>query len=89
VVFDSLLLDICLAWKFFVNNPIHSGVRISLFTFQEFQDASIWNINKLNGRFILPSMAYIGPPHQVLVGEKRLGGVLDMNGMGLWNPSHD
>jgi hypothetical protein len=50
---------------------------------------SIWNISKLNGRFILPSMAYPGPPHQVLVWENGLGGVLDMNGMGLWNPSHD
>ncbi len=67
VVFDSWLLDICLAWKVFVNIPFHKGVRIPSFTFQEFRDASIWNIRKLNGQFILPSMAYPRPPHQVLV----------------------
>ncbi len=63
VVFDSWLLDICLAWKVFVNIPFHMGVSIPLFTFQEFRDASIWNINKLNGHFILPSLMYLGPPH--------------------------
>jgi hypothetical protein len=63
VVFDSWLLDIHLAWKVVVKIPFHGGVRIPLFTFQEFQDASIWNISKLNGHFILPSMAYLGPPH--------------------------
>ncbi len=67
VVFDSWLLDTRLAWKVFVNIPFHRGADIPSFTFQEFQDASIWNINKLNGHFILPSMAYPGPPHQVLV----------------------
>jgi hypothetical protein len=67
VVFDSWLLDIRLDWKVFVNIPFHKGVRIPSFTFQEFQDASIWNISKLNGHFILPSMVYPRPPHQVLV----------------------
>ncbi len=63
VVFDSWLLDICLAWKVFVNIPFHRGARIPLFTFQEFWNASIWNISKLNGHFISPSMVYLGPPH--------------------------
>jgi hypothetical protein len=36
VVFDNWLLDICLAWKVFVNIPFHKGVRIPSFTFQEF-----------------------------------------------------
>jgi hypothetical protein len=67
VVFDNWLFDIRLDWKVFVNIPFHEGVCIPLFTFQEFWDVSIWNISKLNGRFILPSMAYPGPPHQVLV----------------------
>jgi hypothetical protein len=67
VVFDSWLLDICLAWKVFVNIPFHKGVGILSVTFKEFRDASIWNINKLNGHFILPSMVYPKPPHQVLV----------------------
>jgi hypothetical protein len=67
VVFDSWLLDIRLAWKVFVNIPFHRGAHIPWFTFREFQDANIWNISKLNGHFILPSMAYLGPPHQVLV----------------------
>jgi hypothetical protein len=89
VVFDSWLLDIRLAWKVFVNIPFHRGAHILLFTFQEFRIANIWNISKLNGHFNLPSMAYLGPPQQILVGKKRLDGVLDMNGMGFWNPSHD
>jgi hypothetical protein len=67
VVFDNWLLDICLAWKVFVNIPIHMGACIPSFTFQEFQDASIWNISKLNGHIILPYMTYPEPPHQVLV----------------------
>jgi hypothetical protein len=67
VVFDSWLLDIRLAWKVFVNIPFHRGVRIPSFTFQEYRDVNIWNISKLNGHFILPSMAYPGPPHQVLI----------------------
>ncbi len=67
VVFDSWLFDIHLAWKFFVNIPFHWGVRIPSFTFQEFWDASIWNISKLNVQFILPSMVYLKCPHQVLV----------------------
>ncbi len=67
VVFDSWLLDIRLAWKVFVNIPFHMGARIPLFTFQEFRNASIWNISKLNGHFILPSMAYPKRPHQVFV----------------------
>ncbi len=67
VVFDSWLLGIHLAWKVFVNIPFHKGARIPSFTFQEFRDASIWNISKLNGHFILPSMAYPEPPHQILV----------------------
>jgi hypothetical protein len=67
VVFDNWLLDICLAWKVFVNIPFRMGARIPSFTFQEFQDASIWNISKLNGHFILPSMVYPKPPHQVLI----------------------
>ncbi len=89
VVFDSWLFDICLVWKVFVNIPFHKGACIPSITFQEFWDVSIWNINKLNVHFILPSMAYPKHPHQVLVWEKGLGGVLDMNGMGFWNPSHD
>ncbi len=67
VVFDTWLLDIHLAWEVFINIPFHKGACIPLFTFQEFRDASIWNISKLKGHFILPSMAYPGPPHQVLV----------------------
>ncbi len=67
VVFDSWLLNIHLAWKVFVNIPFHTCACIPSFTFQEFQDASIWNINKLNGHFILPSMAYLEPPHQIFV----------------------
>jgi hypothetical protein len=67
VVFDSWLFDIYLVWKVFVNIPFHMGAYIPLFTFQEFREASIWNIIKLNGHFILPSMAYPRPPHQVLV----------------------
>ncbi len=67
VVFDSWLLDIRLVWKVFINIPFHMGVRIPSFTFQEFRDASIWNISKLNGHFILPSMAYPRRPHQVFV----------------------
>jgi hypothetical protein len=67
VVFDSWLLDIRLAWKVFVNIPFHMGACIPSFTFQEFRDASIWNISKLNGHFILPSMAYPKRPHQVFV----------------------
>jgi len=54
VVFDSWLFDICLAWKVFVNIPFHRGARIPLFTFQEFQDASIWNINKLKLTLFCP-----------------------------------
>ncbi len=75
--------------KVFVNIPFHRGAHIPSFTFQEFHNASIWNISKLNIHFIFPSMVYPGPPHQVFVWERGLGGVLDMNGMGLWNPSHD
>ncbi len=75
--------------KSFVNIPFHKGVRMPSFTFQEFWNVSMWNISKLNGHFILPSMASPEPPHQVLVWERGLGGVLDMNGMGVWNPSHD
>ncbi len=67
VVFDSWLFDICLAWKVFVNIPFHKGAYISSFTFQKFRDVSIWNISKLNGHFILLSMAYPGRPHQVFV----------------------
>jgi hypothetical protein len=67
MVFDSWLLDICLVWKVFVNIPFHKGVYIPSFTFQEFRNANIWNISKLNGHFILPSMAYPEPPHQVFV----------------------
>jgi hypothetical protein len=33
VVFDGWLLDIRLAWKFFVNILFHKGVYISSFTF--------------------------------------------------------
>jgi hypothetical protein len=66
-VFDTWLFDICLVWKVFANIPFHKGVRIPFFTFQEFRDGSLWNISKLNGHFILLSMAYLGPPHQVLV----------------------
>jgi hypothetical protein len=33
VVFDSWLLNICLAWKVFVNIPFHRGARIPSFTF--------------------------------------------------------
>ncbi len=36
VIFDNWLLDICLAWKVFVNIPFHRGNYISSFTFQEF-----------------------------------------------------
>jgi hypothetical protein len=67
VVFDSWLLDIRLDWKVFVNIPFHKGARIPSFTFQEFQDASIWNISKLNGHFIFLSMVYPRPPHQILI----------------------
>ncbi len=67
VVFDSWLLNIHLAWKVFVNIPFHRGARIPLFTFQEFRNASIWNISKLNGHFIFPSMVYPRCPHQVFV----------------------
>jgi hypothetical protein len=67
VVFDSWLLDIHLAWKVFVNIPFHTGAHIPSFTFQKLRDVSIWNITKLNGHFILPSMVYPGPPNQVLV----------------------
>ncbi len=67
MVFDSWLLDIHLVWKVFVNIPFNMGVHIPWFTFQEFRDANIWNISKLNGHFILPSIAYLRPPHQVLV----------------------
>ncbi len=67
VVFDSWLFDIHLAWKVFINIPFHRGVHIPSFTFQEFQNVSIWNISKLNGHFILPSMVHLGPPHQVFV----------------------
>ncbi len=73
----------------FVNIPFHGGACIPSFTFQEFWDASIWNIRKLNGHFILPFMAYPRPPQQVLVWERGLGGVLDTNGMRFQNPSHD
>jgi hypothetical protein len=66
VVFDGWLLDICLAWKVFVNILFHRGACIP-FNFQEFQNASIWNISKLNGHFILPSMVYLERPHQILV----------------------
>ncbi len=79
VVFDSWSPDIHLAWKVFVKNPFHRGACILLFTFQEFQDASIWNISKLNGHFILPFTLYPGRPHQVFIWERGLGGVLDMN----------
>ncbi len=89
MVLDNWLFNIHLAWNVFVNIPFHEGVHIPLFTFQEFQDDSIWNTSKLNGHFILPYMAYLGPPDQIFVWENELGGVLDMNGMGLWNPSHD
>jgi hypothetical protein len=89
VVFDSWLLDIHLVWKVFVNIPFHEGARIPSFIFQEFWDATIWNIIKLNVHFNLPSMVYPRRPHQVLVWERGLGGVLNMNGMGLWNPSCD
>ncbi len=44
---------------------------------------------QINGHFILPTMAYPESPLQVLVWKRGLGGVLDMNGMGFWNPSHD
>jgi len=67
VVFDSWLCDIHLAWKVFVNIPLHRGAHIPSFTFQELWDASIWNIIKLNVHFILPSMAYPRCPHQVFV----------------------
>jgi hypothetical protein len=67
VVFDSWLLDIRLAWKVIVNIPFHRGARIPSFTFQEFRDVSIWNISKLNGHFILRSMAYPIRPHEVFV----------------------
>jgi len=83
------LCDIHLAWKVFVNIPLHMGAHIPLFTFQELWDVSIWNIIKSNVHFILPSMAYPRCSHQVFVWEKGLGGVLDMNGMRLWNPLHD
>ncbi len=86
VVFDSWLLEICLAWNVFVNIPFHEGAHIPSFTFQELWDANIWNINKLNVHFILPSIVYPGCPHQVHVWEKKLGGVLDMNGMGFFEP---
>jgi hypothetical protein len=64
VIFDNWLLDIHLAWKVFVNTPFHRGIHIASFTFQEFQDANICNINKLNVHFILLSMAYLRHPHQ-------------------------
>jgi hypothetical protein len=67
VVFNNWLLDIRLTWKVFVNIPFQKGVHIPFFTFQKFQNASIWNVSKLNGHFILPSMAYPGPPHQVFI----------------------
>jgi hypothetical protein len=89
VVFDDWLFDIHLAWKVFINIPFHVGVHITSFTFQFFWDVNIWNISKLNVHFILPSMVYHGCPHQVLTLKKELDGVLDMNGMGFWNPSHD
>ncbi len=54
VVFDSWLLDICLAWKVFINTPFHRGARIPSFTFQEFQNTSIWNISKLNVTLFCP-----------------------------------
>jgi hypothetical protein len=66
VVFDSWLFDIHLVWKVFVNIPFHWGVCIPSFTFWEFWNVNIWNINNLNVHFILPSMAYLGHPHQVL-----------------------
>jgi len=49
----------------------------------------IYSWHRLVHTFVWLSMAYLGPPHEVLVWESGLGGVLDMNGMGLWNPSHD
>jgi len=67
-------------WLGKLNIPFPRGACIPSFTFQELWDESIWNISKLNGHFILPSMLYFGPPHQVLVWERGLGGVLDMNG---------
>jgi hypothetical protein len=85
----TMYAQVGLPWKVFVNIPFHGGVRIPSFTFQELWDVSIWNISKLNGHFILPSMAHPKPPHQVFVWKNGLGGVSDMNGMGLWNPSHD
>jgi len=57
VVFDNWLFDIYLAWKVFVNIPFHRGAHIPSFTFQAFRYVNIWNISKLNGHFILPSMA--------------------------------
>jgi hypothetical protein len=89
VVFDSWLLDIRLAWNVLLNIPFHKGAYIPSFTFQEFRYASICNISKLNDHFILPIVVCHGHPHQVFVRKRGLGGVLDMNGMGLWNPSHD
>jgi hypothetical protein len=73
VGFDNLLLDIHLAWKVFANIPFHKGASIPLFTVQEFWDASIWNINKLNVHLIFLSMSYLKHPHQVFVCE---GGIL-------------
>jgi len=89
VVFDSWLFDIHLVWKVFVNISFHKGACIPSFTFLEFRDVSIWNTSKLNGHCILAFMVYPACPHQILVWESGLGGVLDMNGMGIYNSSHD
>jgi len=58
----------------FLHFTLLQGCSYPSFTFQKFQDANIWNISKLHGHFILPSMAYPRPSCQVLVWKRGLVG---------------
>jgi len=87
VVFDSCLLDIRLVWKGFVNIPFHGG-PYSLIHLPRILGCEHMEHKQIECSLYFALHGVPGHPHQVFVSE-RGGGVLDMNGMRLWNPSHD
>jgi hypothetical protein len=88
VVFDSWLFDIYLASKFFVNIPFHEGAHIpcslsKTFGMQAYEHKQI----ECSLYFALHGISQMSTPNLYL--RKGIWWVLEMNGMGLWNPSHD
>jgi hypothetical protein len=82
VVFDSWLLDICLAWKVFVNIPFHRGVHIPLVHLPRIPKCEHMEHKQIEWSlyFALHGVTQTSTPSPCL--KKGTWWVLDMNGMG-------